>query len=202
MASKNYKIIKRILDIIISLALLIVLFPLMFIIAFFVKLETGGSAIFSQKRFGKSPEGRYRYFDIYSFRILKVKPKLKSQIHMETHNLPNWEEYLTYTGRFLRFTGLISLPSLTNVLIGNMSIGGPKPAVWDEVALIELRRKNNVSTIAPGYLGLVQARRLKNLTPKETAKVDLEYYENMSFLLDVKCFFGGIWNRVCNLLGL
>lgn len=89
MASKNYKVVKRISDIIISLTLLIVLSPLMFIIAIFVKLETGGSAIFSQKRFGKSPERRYRYFDFYSFRILKVKPKLKSQIYMETHNLPN-----------------------------------------------------------------------------------------------------------------
>ncbi|MBQ1393418.1 MAG: sugar transferase, partial [Lachnospiraceae bacterium] len=106
-----------------------------------------------------------------------------------THLLDNPEQYITKVGKFLRKTSLDELPQILNILIGQMSIVGPRPALWNQYDLIEERDKYGANDVLPGLTGWAQINGRDELPIPEKAKLDGEYVKHMSFLFDCKCFF-------------
>ena len=178
-------IIKRILDFILSLLGLIILSPLFIIIMIVIKIDSKGPVFFKQKRVGKDK----KYFNILKFRTMKIDtPK-----EVPTHMLENAESYITKVGNFLRKTSLDELPQIINILKGNMSIIGPRPALWNQDDLIEERDKYRANEIKPGLTGLAQINGRDELEIPVKAKLDGEYVEKMSFLFDIKIFIKTIF---------
>ena len=178
---KKYFIIKRIIDFVLSLLGIIVLSPLFLIFAIIIKIESRGPVFFKQKRVGKNKE----YFNILKFRSLRTDtPK-----DMPTHMLKNADAYITKFGNFMRKTSLDELPQLINILKGDMSIVGPRPALWNQYDLIEERDKYTANDIRPGLTGWAQINGRDELPIKVKAKYDGEYVKKVSFLFDLKIFF-------------
>ena len=176
---KNF--IKRILDIVLSGIGIIVLCIPMIIFSIIIKTEDRGSAIFKQKRVGKNK----KYFNIYKFRSMKMStPK-----DCPTHLLKNPDEYILKCGKWMRKYSIDELPQLFNIFKGDMSIVGPRPALWNQYDLIEERDKYNANNVRPGLTGLAQIEGRDELEIIEKAKLDGEYVKNLSFMLDMKCFF-------------
>lgn len=177
-----YLKIKRLIDIILSLIGLIVLSPLYIPIIMLIKLDSKGPIFFKQKRVGINKN----HFNILKFRTMRINtPK-----DTPTHLLENPEQYITRMGKFLRKTSLDELPQIWNILVGEMSIIGPRPALWNQYDLIKERDKYGANDIPPGLTGWAQINGRDELPIKEKAKLDGEYVENLSFWLDIKCFFG------------
>lgn len=178
---KIYFGIKRLIDIILSFLAIIILFIPCIIIAICIKIESKGAVFFKQKRVGKNK----KYFMIYKFRTMRTDtPK-----DMPTHMLNNPDLYITKVGRILRKTSLDELPQVINILKGDMSIVGPRPALWNQDDLIAERDKYHANDIRPGLTGLAQISGRDELEIPVKAKLDGEYTKNISFWLDVKIFF-------------
>lgn len=179
-----FKQIKRIIDVFLSFIGLIVLFPLYIIIIIAIKLESKGPILFKQKRVGLHK----KHFNILKFRTMRIDtPK-----DMPTHLLDNPDQYITKVGKFLRKTSLDELPQIWNIFIGEMSIIGPRPALWNQYDLIEERDKFGANDIMPGLTGWAQINGRDELPIKDKAKLDGYYVENMGLIIDFKCFFGTI----------
>ncbi len=179
-----YRILKRVFDIVFSLLLSITLLPLFIIIIIFIKIDSKGPILFKQKRVGKNK----KHFNILKFRTMYIyTPKDKP-----THLLENPEQYITRVGKFLRKTSLDELPQIWNILIGQMSVIGPRPALWNQYDLIQERDKYGVNDIRPGLTGWAQINGRDELPIKIKAEFDVYYIQNMSFSFDCKCFFGTI----------
>lgn len=178
----NYYLpIKRALDIILSFLALIVLSPIFILLVIAIKLDSKGPVLFKQKRVGKEKT----FFYILKFRTMRVDtPK-----DTPTHLLTNPDQYITRVGRFLRKTSLDELPQLWNILVGDMSIIGPRPALWNQNDLIAERDKYGANNIKPGLTGWAQINGRDELPIDVKAKLDGEYVRNLSFWMDVKCFF-------------
>lgn len=175
------KYVKQIIDFIISLLSLIVLLPFLAIISLLIKLESKGPILFKQERIGKDK----KHFNIYKFRTMKTDtPK-----DMPTHRLKDANTYITKIGKVLRKTSIDELPQLINILKGEMSIIGPRPALWNQDDLIAERDKYNANSIKPGLTGWAQVNGRDELEIPIKAKYDGEYVEKMSFLFDIKIFF-------------
>lgn len=184
--NNNYLIIKKIIDIIISLISMIILSPLFIIISIFIKTQSEGPIFFKQARVGKNKTT----FKIFKFRTMRIDtPK-----DTPTHLLKNPEQYITKIGKFLRKTSLDELPQLINILIGQMSIVGPRPCLWNQEDLIEEREKYGANNVTPGLTGLAQVSGRDELDILIKAKFDGEYTNNISFTMDVKIFFKTIIN--------
>ena len=180
----GYRYIKRIIDILLSGLAIIILSPLLLILCIAIKLDSPGPIFFTQKRVGIHKT----YFQIYKFRTMRTDtPK-----DMPTHMLANPEQYITKTGRFLRKTSLDELPQIFNIFKGDMSIVGPRPALWNQDDLVAERDKYGANDVTPGLTGWAQIHGRDELEITEKAKLDGWYVEHMSFWLDVKCFFGTI----------
>lgn len=178
--NKKYIIIKNILDFILSLLALIILFPFFFIFAMIIKLESKGPIFFKQKRIGKDKKEFY----IYKFRTMRTDtPK-----DMPTHLLKDAESYITKSGKIFRKTSIDELPQIINILKGQMSIIGPRPALWNQYDLIKERDKYNANSIRPGLTGWAQVNGRDELEIPIKAKFDGEYVEKMSLLFDTKIF--------------
>lgn len=178
--NKKYIIIKNILDFILSLLALIILLPFFFIFAMIIKLESKGPIFFKQKRIGKDKKEFY----IYKFRTMRTDtPK-----DMPTHLLKDAESYITKSGKIFRKTSIDELPQIINILKGQMSIIGPRPALWNQYDLIEERDKYNANSIRPGLTGWAQVNGRDELEIPIKAKFDGEYVEKMSLLFDIKIF--------------
>ncbi|KAF0222082.1 MAG: O-antigen biosynthesis protein [Erysipelotrichaceae bacterium] len=176
-----YKPIKRCIDFIISLIGLLVLSPIFLLIAVIIKLESKGKVLFKQKRLGKDK----CFFDIYKFRtMLSSTPK-----DMPTHLLLTPEKFITKSGAFLRKSSLDELPQLINILVGDMSIVGPRPALWNQDDLIAEREKVGANDILPGLTGWAQINGRDELHIELKAKLDGQYVKEMSLWLDIKIFF-------------
>ena len=176
--------LKRVLDFILSLIGLVVLSPVLLIIALIIKMTSPGPVFFKQKRVGKNKT----YFNILKFRTMRTDtPK-----DTPTHLLANPEQYITPIGKVLRKTSLDELPQIINILKGDMSIIGPRPALWNQYDLIEERDKYGANDILPGLTGWAQINGRDELEIDVKARLDGEYVERMSFLFDCKCFFGTI----------
>ena len=179
-----YRIIKRIIDFICALLGIILLSWLFIILIIWIKIDSKGPVLFKQKRVGIHKT----YFNIYKFRTMYIDtPK-----DMPTHMLSNPEQYITKAGKFLRKTSLDELPQIFNILKGEMSIIGPRPALWNQDDLIAERDKYGANDVMPGLSGWAQINGRDELPIDVKAKLDGEYAQNISFLFDLKCFFGTI----------
>lgn len=175
---------KRLFDILLSLIGIIVLAIPMLLIAVIIKCDSKGPIIFKQKRIGIHK----KHFMIYKFRSMRTDVPHD----MPTHLLKNSESFMTAWQRFMRKASLDELPQLFNILKGDMSIIGPRPALWNQFDLIEERDKYEANDVLPGLTGLAQISGRDELEIPVKAKLDGEYANNISFLMDVKCFFGTI----------
>ncbi|MBS4876459.1 MAG: sugar transferase [Acutalibacteraceae bacterium] len=175
---------KRLIDIVLSFIGIIVLGIPMLIIAAAIKHEDPGPALFRQKRIGKNK----KYFMLLKFRSMKMS----TPHDVPTHQLENPEQYLLKCGKTLRKLSLDELPQLFNILKGDMSIIGPRPALWNQDDLIAERDKYGVNGVKPGLTGWAQINGRDELEIPIKAKLDGEYVEKQSFLFDCKCFFGTI----------
>ena len=176
--------LKRVLDFILSLVGLVILSPVLLIIALIIKLTSPGPVFFKQKRVGKNKT----YFNILKFRTMRTDtPK-----DTPTHLLANPDQYITSIGKVLRKTSLDELPQIINILKGDMSIIGPRPALWNQYDLIEERDRYGANDILPGLTGWAQINGRDELEIDVKARLDGEYVERMSFRFDCKCFFGTI----------
>ena len=177
-----YPVLKRVIDIVISGLAIVVLSPVLLLIAIAIKLDSKGPVLFKQKRVGKNKS----HFMIYKFRSMYVD----TPSDMPTHLLKDPTAMITKVGAFLRKTSLDELPQLFNIFKGEMAIVGPRPALWNQYDLIEERDKYGANNIRPGLTGWAQINGRDELEIDEKAKLDGYYVKNMSFGLDVKCFFG------------
>lgn len=174
------KFIKRLIDIIISAIVLFLLWPLFLVISILIKLEDKGPAFYIQKRTGKDGN----VFNMYKFRTMNVVPEGKE---METSH----DKRVTKIGAFLRKTSLDELPQFINVLKGDMSFIGPRPWITDYYEKFTDEQKRRVS-VKPGIIGLAQARGRNGLTIFEKINYDLQYVENLSFILDIRILFESV----------
>lgn len=175
---------KRLIDIVLSFIGIIVLGIPMLIIAVVIKHEDPGPALFKQKRIGKNK----KYFMLLKFRSMKMS----TPHDVPTHQLENPEQYLLKCGKTLRKLSLDELPQLFNILKGDMSIIGPRPALWNQDDLIAERDKYGANGVKPGLTGWAQINGRDELEIPIKAKLDGEYVEKQSFLFDCRCFFGTI----------
>jgi len=180
----SYLKIKRFIDIGISLFGIIILLPVFVIIIIAIKIDTKGPIFFSQRRVGIHKN----LFDIYKFRTMRVDtPK-----DTPTHLLENPNQWITNTGKFLRKTSLDELPQIFNILKGEMSIIGPRPALWNQYDLIEEREKYGANDVPVGLTGWAQINGRDELSIEEKAKYDGEYTRKISLVMDIRCFIATI----------
>jgi O-antigen biosynthesis protein WbqP len=173
-----YGYFKRFADFFLSLSVIIVLFPVFAALFLLIKLDSEGAVIFKQKRLGRNKV----FFDIYKFRTMRVDtPK-----DIPTHLLTEPDKYITGMGRFLRKTSLDELPQLFNILKGDMSIVGPRPALWNQDDLIELRDRCGANDLYPGLTGLAQVMGRDELPVDVKAEYDGIYVKKMSLIFDIK----------------
>lgn len=179
-----YLKVKRLLDIVLSLLGLIILSPLFLILVLAIKLESKGPVLFKQKRVGIHK----KHFNILKFRTMRTDTPQDTP----THLLKNADQYITKTGKFLRKTSLDELPQIWNIFVGEMSIIGPRPALWNQYDLIAERDKYQANDILPGLTGWAQINGRDELPIEVKAKLDGHYVKKISLFMDVKCFFGTI----------
>lgn len=170
---------KRLIDFSIALLSLILLSWLFVIIMIIIKLTSEGSVFFLQKRVGKNK----KYFYIIKFRTMRIDTPQDAP----THLLENPQQYITPIGKILRFTSLDELPQLINILKNDMSLVGPRPALWNQYDLIEARDQYGANNIRPGLTGWAQVNGRDELPITVKAKFDGEYTEKMGLLFDLKC---------------
>ena len=173
------RFVKRALDIALSLGGLIVFSPLLLAVALWIKLDSPGPVLFRQRRVGK---------DKVLFNILKFRTMRADTPHdVPTHQLSHSHSYITRSGRFLRLTSIDELPQLLNVLMGKMSLVGPRPALWNQDDLIAWRDRYGANAVLPGLSGWAQVNGRDDLAIDQKALRDGEYAQNICFSLDVKC---------------
>ena len=175
------KFVKRGLDLVLSFCALVALSPLLLAISVWIKCDSPGPVLFRQKRVGKGKE----LFAILKFRTMRTDtPK-----DVPTHLLQDPNAYITRSGHFLRKTSLDELPQIWNILVGQMSIVGPRPALWNQYDLLEERDKYGANDVTPGLTGWAQVNGRDELEIPVKAKLDGEYVARLSFGMDLKCFF-------------
>ncbi|MCG4823378.1 sugar transferase [Streptococcus gordonii] len=179
-----YKFIKRSLDVFLSLVGMLILSPFILILIIVIKLDSKGPVLFKQKRIGIHK----KTFQILKFRTMRIDtPK-----DTPTHLLENPEQWITKVGKFLRKTSLDELPQIWNIFVGDMSIIGPRPALWNQYDLIEERDRYEANDVLPGLTGWAQIHGRDELPIEKKAELDGYYVKHMSFRLDLRCFFGTI----------
>ena len=172
---------KRALDILCSGMAILCLSPLLAVIAVWVKVSSPGPVLFTQKRVGKGKT----FFKIYKFRTMRTG----TPHDMPTHMLENPDAFITSAGRFLRRTSLDELPQIFNIFLGQMSVVGPRPALWNQDDLVAERDKYGANDCVPGLTGYAQVHGRDELPIPVKAELDGYYAKNLSFALDVKIFF-------------
>lgn len=174
-----YKIFKRVLDFFAALIAILLIWPFFIIIMIIVALDSKGPVFFVQKRVKKDK----KLFNIYKFRTMRVDtPK-----DVATDLLENPQFYMTGVGHFLRKYSLDELPQLFNILRGDMSVVGPRPALFNQYDLLEERDRVGANSVRPGLTGWAQINGRDELTNKQKAEYDGEYVKKMSFGFDLKC---------------
>ena len=175
---------KRLLDLLLSALGIVVLSPVLLVLVVAIKLDSPGPVLFRQKRVGIHKT----HFHILKFRTMLIDtPK-----DTPTHLLDNPQQYITRVGRILRKTSLDELPQIFQIFTGDMSVIGPRPALWNQFDLIEERDKYGANDVRPGLTGWAQINGRDELPIDVKARFDGEYVENLSFAFDCKCFFGTI----------
>lgn len=172
-----YKMYKRVADFLFALTGLIVLSPLFLLLIIAIKLDSKGPVLFKQKRIGKNKS----HFQILKFRTMRIDTPKDTPTHM----LGNPDQWITRVGKFLRKTSLDELPQFINILKGEMSFVGPRPALWNQYDLIEERDKYGVNELTPGVTGWAQVSGRDELLIPDKAKLDGVYVSKIGFLTDI-----------------
>lgn len=181
--------VKRFIDIFLSLFGTIIIIPICVIIGIVIYLDDPGPVFFRQRRVGKDKST----FWLHKFRSMKVKTP-----DIPTHMLDNPEKYITRVGKIIRKLSIDELPQVYDILIGKMSIIGPRPALWNQDDLIAERDKYGVNDVRPGLTGWAQINGRDELPIDVKAKLDGEYVDKLNqggftaFFMDCKCFVGTI----------
>ena len=178
------KYMKRPIDIVLSFLGLIILSPVFIIISLAIVIEDPGPVLFTQKRIGQNKQ----YFKLHKFRSMKVS----TPHDVPTHMLDDPDQYITKVGKFIRAHSLDELPQIWDIFVGNMSVIGPRPALWNQDLLTSERDKYGANDVKPGLTGWAQINGRDELEIPEKAKLDGEYVEKIGFLMDIKCFCGSI----------
>lgn len=176
--------IKRLLDILLSGAAIIVLSPLLLLLALLIKLDSRGPIFFTQKRVGKGKT----YFQILKFRSMYTD----TPHDMPTHMLGNAQSHITRLGKYLRLTSLDELPQLFNIFLGQMSIVGPRPALWNQYDLLAERDKYGANDLVPGLTGYAQINGRDEIPIEKKARLDGWYVQNIGFFTDCKIILGTV----------
>lgn len=171
---------KRLFDFLMSLIAIIILSPVILIVALAVKFTSPGPILFKQRRIGKDNIE----FEIYKFRTMRIDTP-----NVPTHLLENPEQWITPIGKFLRKTSLDELPQLFNILKGEMSIVGPRPALYNQLDLKEMRTQVGVHKLVPGLTGWAQINGRDEIPLSLKVNLDKEYLERRSFFFDIKIIF-------------
>lgn len=171
---------KRIFDFLLSLICIVILSPVLVLISLIIKLTSKGPVFFKQRRIGR---GNKEFF-IYKFRTMKIDTP-----NVATHLLENPEQYITNIGKFLRKTSLDELPQLINILKGEMSFVGPRPALYNQYDLKEMRNELGVNNLVPGLTGWAQINGRDEISLELKVKLDKEYLDKQSFIFDIKILF-------------
>ena len=174
------KYVKRGIDIVLSLSGLIVLSPILLIISAAIFIDDPGPVLFTQKRIGKNK----KYFKLHKFRSMKMSTPHDKPTHM----LENPEQYITKVGKFLRSHSLDELPQIWDILISNMSVIGPRPALWNQDLLVAERDKYGANDVKPGLTGWAQINGRDAIEIPDKARLDGEYVKNKGLRFDLKCF--------------
>ena len=172
------KYIKRVLDIFFSAVLIFLLLPLMIFIAIAIKIDSRGSIIFRQQRMGRDG----KTFICYKFRTMHrdAPPTMPAKLFLDS------KKYVTRVGTFLRRSSLDELPQLFNVLLGTMSLVGPRPLICEESEVHQMRCEAGIYALRPGLTGLAQVRGRNLLCDSEKIENDRIYLDNVRMILDVK----------------
>lgn len=178
------KYVKRCFDVLISFCGLIILSPIFLILSLWIVIDDPGPVIFTQKRIGQNKQ----YFKLHKFRSMKMTAPHDKPTHM----LENPEQYITKAGRFIRAHSLDELPQIWDIFIGNMSVIGPRPGLWNQDLLTAERDKWEANDIKPGLSGLAQINGRDELEISVKAKLDGEYKKQQGIKIDIKCFFRSI----------
>lgn len=178
------KHVKRAIDVVLSFGGLVVLSPVFAAIALAIKIEDPGPVLFTQKRVGQNK----KYFKLHKFRSMKMS----TPHDVPTHQLENPEQYITKVGKFLRAHSLDELPQIWDIFIGNMSVIGPRPGLWNQDLLTAERDKYGANDVKPGLTGWAQINGRDELEIPDKAKLDGEYVEKIGLLMDIKCFLGSV----------
>ena len=177
-----YRLFKNVVDRVLAFLALVLLSPVFLLLIIAIKLDSPGPVFFRQVRVTIHKT----HFQIWKFRTMRIDaPK-----DTPTHLLKNPEEYITRVGRFLRRTSLDELPQVLNILMGEMAIVGPRPALWNQYDLIEERDKYGANDVLPGLTGWAQINGRDELEIPVKAALDGEYVKRMGLLMDLRCFFG------------
>ncbi|PRY82682.1 sugar transferase [Alkalibacterium olivapovliticus] len=182
----SYLKVKRLIDIILSTGALVILSPLLLILVLAIKLDSKGPVLFKQKRVGMNKA----HFYILKFRTMRIDTPNDTP----THLLENPDQWITRVGKFLRKTSLDELPQIINIFKGEMSIIGPRPALWNQYDLIAERDEYNANDIPVGLTGWAQINGRDELPIKVKASLDGEYVKKIGFIMDIRCFFGTIFS--------
>ncbi len=160
-----------------ALTLLILLSPIFLLVSLAILIEDGFPVFFTQKRVGIN----YSFFNIYKFRSMN-----KNTPNVATHLLENPDQYLLKIGKFIRKTSLDELPNLINIIKGEMVFVGPRPALYNQDDLMELRVATGVSKLKPGITGWAQINGRDEISIQEKVKLEQEYLQKKSFLFDIE----------------
>ena len=186
------KYVKRCLDIVLSFAGLVALSPVFLGVSAAIIADDPGPVFFTQKRLGKNKQ----YFKLHKFRSMKMSTPHDKPTHM----LENPEQYITKVGKFIRAHSLDELPQIWDIFIGNMSVIGPRPGLWNQDLLTAERDKYGANDIKPGLTGWAQINGRDELEISDKAKLDGDYAKNLNnggikaFLFDCRCFLGTVFS--------
>lgn len=178
------KHIKRGVDIVLSFGGLVFLSPVFALIALAIKIEDPGPVLFTQKRVGQNK----KYFKLHKFRSMKMC----TPHDVPTHMLDNPDQYITKVGKFIRAHSLDELPQIWDIFVGNMSVIGPRPGLWNQDLLTAERDKYNANDVKPGLTGWAQINGRDELEIPDKAKLDGEYVEKLGPVMDAKVFLGSL----------
>lgn len=183
-SQKMYMKLKRAVDFVLAVLALSLFWWVFLILCIAIKLDSPGPILFKQKRVGINK----KHFEILKFRTMRTDtPK-----DMPTHLLSNPDQYITRVGKFLRKSSLDELPQVINILVGEMSIVGPRPALWNQYDLIKERDKYGANDVLPGLTGWAQINGRDELEIPVKARLDGEYIKKFGMIMDIKCFVGTI----------
>lgn len=178
------KYVKRVIDIVLSLGGLVVLSPVYLTIIIAIKVDDPGPVLFTQKRLGRNK----KYFKLHKFRSMKMS----TPHDVPTHMLDNPEQYITKVGKWMRSHSVDELPQIWDIFVGNMSVIGPRPGLWNQDVLTAERDKYNANDVKPGLTGWAQINGRDELEIPDKAKLDGEYVKNIGLGMDIKCFLGSL----------